>query len=128
MLKRKKHARGDANVAWIEQYCIVPSGPNKGEHVKLAPSERALLLYIYDAANGPRSDVLIEDRTLAAYVTLLHLVGFEARQQTFRPATVGVDSFTVWACCSEHLCEYLERKGEHIVCPALGTRYPAVAA
>ncbi len=126
MPKRRKSTRGDAAVEWIENYCVFPSGPDKGEPVRLTPAERAEVLMIYDGPNAPCSDIKIEG-ALAAFLALLHTVGHEARQSEFRPS-IDIDTFTIWNACSPRLLEYLERRGERIICPALGTVFPAVAA
>ena len=123
-----KKSRGSQNINWIEQYCVVPNGPNKSQRVKLTAAERATVLWVYDSPNGPRDDVPINDLALAANVALLHLVGIEAPlQQTFRPATIDVDVFTLWAACSPLLLKHLERRGERVFCRALGTTYPVAA-
>jgi hypothetical protein len=52
--------------------------------------------------------------------------GPEALQQEFRPK-VRVDIFTVWGAVGPDLRAVVKRDGERIVCPELGTRYPAAA-
>jgi hypothetical protein len=32
--------RGERNIAWIENYCLVPAGPDKGKRVVLTPEQR----------------------------------------------------------------------------------------
>jgi hypothetical protein len=114
------------NVHWIEQFCVLPFGPDKGQRVKLTPAERTTVLWIYDAPNGPADDVNV-DGALGSYFALLHTVGIEATRCEIRP-TINVDTFMVWNACSENLLAYLERKGERVVCLGLGTVYPPVAA
>jgi hypothetical protein len=63
---------------------------------------------------------------LAAYLALLHVCGPEAVQHDFRPA-IAPDLFTVWGAVGPKLREVLKRDGERIVCPELGTGYPAAA-
>jgi hypothetical protein len=46
--------RGDRAIRWIQAYCLVPDGPQKGEHVKLTQAERFEILRIYNAG-GPQA-------------------------------------------------------------------------
>jgi hypothetical protein len=116
-------------IRWIQDYCCVPSGPNRGDHVKLTSVEKDMILSIYDALPDPRSDLPVDDPTLAAYLTLLHLASkAAAKRETFRPATIDVDVFTVWNAAGPELRQWIERKGESVVCTPLGTSYPPVAA
>jgi hypothetical protein len=118
--------RGRNAIDWIEQCCVHPDGPHKGQRVRLSSEQRELLRQIYDAPDGPQ-DMPITDSALAAYLALMHICGKEALQKEFRPH-VEVDSWTIWRATSERLRRYLKRDGETIVCPQLGTRYPAEAA
>jgi hypothetical protein len=117
--------RGDRNARWIEAYCLVPHGPDKGERVVLTQAQRETVHMIYDNPGGPH-DVPLTG-SLAAYLALLHICGPEALQKDFRPG-VAPDIFTVWGSVGPDLRPVLRRGGEHIVCPELGTRYPAAAA
>jgi hypothetical protein len=120
-LKMPRLSRGDRAVAWIEQYCIFPAGRDKGRYVVLTRLERETVHRIYDHLD----DVPV-DGPLAAYLALLHTAGFEALQRNFRPA-VSADVFTVWNATGPDLRAVLKREGEGVVCPELGTRYPAAA-
>ena len=113
--------RGERAIFWIEEYCLVPHGPDKGQHVRLTPAQRETVREIYDGGKpapitGP----------LAAYLALLHICGPEALQKEFRPE-VNADIFTVWGAVGPDLRALLKREGGRIVCPELGTRYPAAA-
>lgn len=121
----KAFTRGEAAVRWVEMFCVCPSGPRKGKPVKLAPADRAMIYSIYDVPNGPQN-IPVTDKSLAAFLALLHVCSPEALQQEFRPH-VDVDTFTVWASCGPQLVEVLERRAERVICPALGTAYPAAA-
>jgi hypothetical protein len=117
----RKQTRGERAIRWIQDYCIVPSGLDKGQHVRLTPAQRDIVRQIYDGieavpVTGP----------LAAYLALLHVCGPEALQKEFRPQ-LSADIFTIWGAVSPNLRAVLRREGERIVCPQLGTRYPAAA-
>jgi len=119
--------RADRAITWIEAYCIVPSGPQRGQYVRLTQAQRDTLHAIYDKGQ----DVAASDISgpMAAYLLLLHLCGPEAIQepQDFQPA-VGSDLFTLWNAVGPDLRAVLKRDGPRIVCPELGTKYPPTAA
>ena len=117
-------SRGASAVTWIERYCVVPSGPERGQHVRLSQAQRETVRRIYDGPQG--SEAAAVSGPLAAYLALLHTCGPEALQQDFRPA-VAADIFTVWGATGPDLREVLKRDRDHIVCPELGTRWPAAA-
>jgi hypothetical protein len=118
----RTQTRGDEAVQWIEQFCVCPLGPDKGRRVKLTPSQRDTVRKIYDNPSGPQ-DLPVAD-PLAAYLALLHTCGHEALARDFRPA-LGVDIFSTWNATSPELKAVLKCEGGRIVCPELGTRYPA---
>ena len=64
--------------------------------------------------------------TLAAYLALLHVCGPEALEQDFHPQA-NADVFTLWSAVGPELRALLRRDGAAVVCPELGTRYPAAA-
>jgi hypothetical protein len=113
--------RGDIAIAWIEEFCIIPHGPDQGRHVRLTPGQRDLIRRVYSGAqDAPVTGIM------AAYLALLHVCGSEALQKTFRPELTA-DIFTTWNAAGPDLRDVLRREGERIVCPELGTRYPAAA-
>jgi hypothetical protein len=116
-----RKTRGEKNIRWIEMFCLVPHGPDKGQHVKLTQEQRDTLREIYDM-----SKTVEVGEPLAAYLALMHVCGPEALQKEFRP-DVRPDIFTTWAATGPDLKAVLKRDGEHILCPELGTRYPAAA-
>ena len=121
----RKQTRGEHAIRWIEAYCLVPSGPDRGQHVRLTPAQRAIVREIYDNPNGPNGASPVTG-TLAAYLALLHVCGPEALQKEFRPE-LSADIFTVWRSVGPDLRAVLKRKGERIVCPELGTSHPVAA-
>jgi hypothetical protein len=63
---------------------------------------------------------------LAGYLTLLHVCGPEGVNGAPVPQ-FGGDFFSVWNATGPELRVVLKRDGEHIICPELGTRWPAAA-
>lgn len=122
MGRRRVETRGERNVRWIQDFCLVPNGLAKGRPARLTPVQKEIIIHIYDQPNGPRCDGLVA-APLSAYLTLLHLAGFEGRIHDFQP-DVNVDNFTLWAAVSPALRGVLKQDGGAIVCPGLGTRYP----
>jgi hypothetical protein len=119
--------RGDRVISWVERFCVEPNGPMEGSPVRLSAEQRLTIRKIYDAPGGPYADVPVTG-ALAAYLTLLHLCGPEALQNKFRGPAVTVDSWSIWRATTPPLQEVLERNGNRIVCLALGTRFPTLAA
>jgi hypothetical protein len=112
-----KQARGGRAIRWIEAYCLVPGGLDRGQHVRLTLAQRAIVREIYD--NGPNGAPPVIG-TLAAYLALLHVCGPEALQKEFRPE-LSADIFTVWGAVGPDLRAVLKRDGGLI--PELGTSY-----
>jgi hypothetical protein len=121
----RKQTRAERAICWIENYCLMPSGLEKGQHVRLTPVQRDIVREIYDNLNGPHGATPITG-TLAAYLALLHVCGPEALQKEFRPE-LRADIFTVWGAVGPDLRAVLKPEGGHIVCPELGTSYPVAA-
>jgi hypothetical protein len=115
-------AAARANIGWVEKYCLIPSGPGKGQPVRLSGEQRAVIRRIYDHEGGVAP---VPVGPLAAYLTLLHVCGPEAVVGG-SPPQFEVDFFTLWASATK-LRPWLERDGEHITCPALGTGWPRAA-
>jgi hypothetical protein len=118
----RKRNRGERNIHWIEKYCVVPSGPDRGQRVKLTDTQRDIVRKIYDDSDG----VAVRG-PLAAFLALLSICGPEAVRPWTTLGHFQVDIFTVWNATGPDLRAVLKRDGEIIVCPELGTRYPAAA-
>jgi hypothetical protein len=121
----RKQTRGERAIRWIENYCLMPSGLEKGQHARLTPAQRDIVQEINDNPNGPHAAPPVTG-TLGAYLALLHVCGPEALQKEFRPE-LSADIFTVWGAVGPDLRAVLKRKGERIVCPELATSYPVAA-
>ena len=111
--------RAAAAITWIEMYCCIPSGPDKGRRVRLAPREKSTIRQIY----GKLDRETVVTGHLAAYLALRHIAGREALQKQFCP-NVSVDVFTTWSAVSTELREVLRLEGGRIICRELGTSFP----
>ena len=120
-----RQSRGQQNISWIEQYCVTPSGPEKGQRARLTTEQRHVVRTIYDGGNDHR-DRFPVTQPLAAYLTLLHVCGFEAVRSDAQ-RHFATDLFTLWNATGPDLRAVLKRDGAAVVCPELGTRYPAAA-
>ena len=81
--KGQKMTRGDRAIAWIEEYCRVPSGASTGKRVSLLPFQKDFLKRVYDNPRKTRRAILSIGRkngktAICAFLMLLHLVGPEA--------------------------------------------------
>lgn len=117
-----RKTRGNRNAKWIETYCVIPSGPDRGQHVRLTDAQRDMIRKRYDHA-----EAITFDAPLSAYLALLHVCGPEAVRPWPTPPINNADIFTVWSATGPDLREVLKRDGEIIRCPELGTQYPAAA-
>jgi hypothetical protein len=127
----KDRSRSGKIIRWIEKFCRVPLGPDRGKMLRLTPEQCATIRRLYDAPDGlPLDDgqsIQLDDAELAAYLALVHLASPEAVDQNAAPA-FETNSFTVWnAADSPDLRRVLQRRGETVVCPALCTSYPTAA-
>jgi hypothetical protein len=116
--------RAAKNCAWIDKYCTVPAGLDRGRRVRLTPAQRDVMRRIYDG-----NEIVEVTPPLSAYLVLLHLCGPEAVLRgeadfSFRnEKSFKADVFTTWSSAGPDLKEVLTLHGEHIVCPELGTRF-----
>jgi len=122
---RGADTRGERIIRWIEEFCLYPTGPEKGQRVVLTPMQKEDLRRIYDHPDGEKLAAAITG-PLGAYVALYHLCGYLAAQRESAPA-LDTDTFTVWGATGPEPKRVLKHEGSHIVCPELGTRYPAAA-
>lgn len=77
----KGWTRGERNAAWVEAYCVVPEGRDRGKPVKLRDWQVDEFRKIYDSPT--RTAILSFGRkngktALIAFIVLLHLCGPEA--------------------------------------------------
>lgn len=126
MVSNNDKRRSARAIRWIERYCRVPSGPQKGHPAHLSMAQEEVVRQIYDNVDAPVPAT--DDSELAAYLALLHIVGPEAVRETPVTPMLTVDPWTVWNACDDpYLRQYLKREPDAVVCPQLGTRYPRAA-
>jgi phage terminase large subunit-like protein len=82
-----EQTRGERIAAFIEKYCLIPSGDQVGRPMRLEPFQRKFLCETYDNPLGTRRAYLSIARKngktgLIAGIVLAHLVGPEARLNT----------------------------------------------
>lgn len=133
--------RGERNCAWIESYCRIPEGRFVGQRVVLRPWQREIILGIYDS---PTRRAFISfgrknaKTTLAALLSLLHLVGPEARRnsQLFSAAQSRDQAALLFSLAakivrlSPDLRAYVMVRdtAKQLFCGELGTLYRALSA
>jgi hypothetical protein len=84
-----------------------------------------LLRSIYDLGEPVAEPI---SGRLAAFLTLAHLASPAGKRHEPAPVPVETDLWTVWRCAGSELREVLQRRGELILCPELGTRWSPRAA
>lgn len=82
---RKPLTRGERVIAFIERYCMVPSGAKVAQPLKLEQFQKRFVLDVYDNPHGTTRGYLSIGRkngktALIACLVLAHLVGPEAKQ------------------------------------------------
>lgn len=140
---RKKQTRAERNIQWVEQFCRIPEGKFVGQPLKLAPFMREDFYEIYDNPSGTRLAILSRGRknaktVEAAIITLLHLCGPEAREnsdiysaaQSRDQAGILFDRASKMVRLSPVLSEVVQigHTGKWLKCPELGTTYKALSA
>jgi hypothetical protein len=121
----KELSRAERNIKWIENYCLAPHGPEKGQHVVRTHAQRDAIRRIYDTPSLPPPDI---NGPLAAYLALLHICGLEAVHNRDAARQFIADIFTLWNSVGPDLRAVLKREGDVVICPELGTKYPPAAA
>ena len=71
---------GERIIAWIQEYCRIPEGPDVGKKVVLRDWQQSILMDIYANKAGTRRAILSFGRknaktSLAAFILLYHLCG-----------------------------------------------------
>ena len=107
---------GTRAIHWVEEYCIIPNGPDRAKCVRLSEHERHVVSAIFDEPDGRQQNIRGH---LAAYIALLSIAGPEALRRL--SPDVSVDPFTLWSAVGEELKPFLHRDAGYISVPALGT-------
>jgi len=135
--------RADRNIAWIEEHCRIPEGPDVGKRVVLRGWQRRDLRRIYDNPAGTRRAILSFGRknaktALSAFLLLLHLCGPEARanSQLYSTAKSRDQAAVLFSLAaksvrmSDSLVDHITVRdtAKQLVCHELGTVYRALSA
>jgi hypothetical protein len=113
---------GNKAIHWIENFCVYPHGFNKGQFVVLTTEQKEILHRVFDSDEAPEIT-----GPLAAYLALFYIAGPRDLAAHVSALPLSADSFTTWNAVGPDLHAVVKRDGERIVCPELGTRYPAAA-
>ena len=123
---REYRTRSAVVVEWVEKFCRVPSGLNKGGPVQLSAAQRERIARLY-GNHLQRPHKVDVGGDLGAYLVLLHLVGSESMPRKPVP-DFAADTSTVLRAASPALRKMLQLDGSTIVCKELGTVYKPSAA
>ncbi|WP_424974256.1 terminase large subunit [Dinoroseobacter sp. S124A] len=133
--------RSERNIAWIEEYCLIPEGRDVGKPVVLREWQRNILRGIYDGKT--RRAVISFGRknaktALSAMLNLLHLCGPEARPnsqlysaaQSRDQAAILFNLAAKMVRMSEVLSEYVlvRESAKELLCAEIGAKYKALSA
>ena len=109
---------------WIENFCVVATGFDKGQHVRLTIEQKETLRRIFDTDESPGEITA----PLPRYLALLVVAGPRALAERLTGVKLDADIFSMWAATGPALKSVLRRDGEQIICSELGTKFPPVAA
>lgn len=133
--------RGQRNIKWIEQHCVIPEGKFVGQRVKLTKKQKQWLRAIYDSPT--RTFILSIARknaktTFIAFLLLLHLCGPEARpnSQLYSAAQSRDQAAIVFGLAAKMVRMSEDLSGavnirdtaKQLYCEPLGTLYKALSA
>lgn len=140
-VKKRRETRGQRNIRWIEENCVVPEGRFVGQRVKLRPFQKKIIRGIYDTPT--RTGIISYGRknaktTLAGFLCLLHTVGPEAvvNSQLISAAQSRDQAALLFELMAKMVRMNPDMDSALIVrdsvkqihCPELGTLYTAVSA
>lgn len=140
---KKKETRAERNIRWIETYCRIPEGAHVGQPVILRDWQKTELKRIYDNPAKTRRAIISFGRknaktTMAAFILLLHLCGFERRLngQLYSAAQSRDQAALLFSLAakivrmSSILSKLIRVKDTHkqLVCQHYGTIYRALSA
>ena len=78
---------------WIENFCVVPAGFDKGQHVVLTVEQKEILRRLFDTDESPGEIAA----PLSSYLALLALAGPRALAERLSGIELNADVFTTWA-------------------------------
>lgn len=135
--------RGEKVCAFIEQYCLIPSGDHVGKPMVLEGFQRRFLLEVYDNPYGTRRAYLSIARkngktALIAAIVLAHVAGPEARKnaqlvsgaQSRDQAGIVFDLASKMVALSEKLAKLIRivPSGKRLIGLARNVEYRALSA
>jgi phage terminase large subunit-like protein len=138
-----KETRGQRNIRWIEEHCIIPEGQFVGLPVVLRDWQQEELLKIYDNPNGTRTAILSFGRknaktTFSAFLLLLHLCGPEAKVNSQLCSTaLSRDQAAILFALAAKIVRMspllrdfvgVRDHAKQLYCPDLGTLYRALSS
>ena len=133
--------RGDRNIRWIEEFCVIPEGKFVGRSVQLRGWQKDVIRGIYDTPT--RRAIISFGRknaktTLSAFLLLLHLVGPEARANSqLYSAAQSRDQAAILFSLAAKIVRMSPMLLQHVIirdtakqllCAELGTLYRALSA
>lgn len=125
-MPRCRDTRSERATRWIEDFCLIPTGPAKGDPVRLTAEQRHTVRRIFDDPTGQVHPEPVPE-PLAAFLVLFGLCGPEAPGSRVSPPFAS-DLFSVWGAAGPQLRAVLRRRGAEVACPELGTAWKATAA
>lgn len=133
--------RAERNIAWVEEYCLIPEGKLVGKPMRLSEEQKDWMRLVYDSPT--RRLILSMARkqgktAFSACLLLLHLAGPEARSnsQLYSAAQSRDQAGILFALAakmvrmSPDLSQYVVVRdtAKQLFCPELGSLYKALSA
>ena len=109
--------RGDKVIFWVEKFCVVPFGFDRGQHVRLSVEQKETVRAVFDSDDAPEIT-----KPLSAYLALFCVAGPGDLAAHVFAIPFNADVFSTWNATGPDLRAVLKREGGDIVCPELGTR------
>jgi phage terminase large subunit-like protein len=140
-LAKRGLTRAERNIAWVEQFCVVPEGRLVGQPVELRKWQKDLIREIYGTPT--RRAIISFGRkngktAFAAFLLLLHLCGPEARpnSQLFSAAQSREQAAVLFGLAAKCVrmspdlasVTIIRDTAKELLCAELGTRYRALSA
>jgi phage terminase large subunit-like protein len=140
---KKELTRAERNIAWAEQYIIIPEGKFWGRPLKMADFMKDDFRAIFDNPHGTRRAIITRGRKNAktvetAILMLLFLCGPEAQpnSQLFSAAQSRDQASVLFALAAKmvrlnpdlHANIVIRDTAKQLFCPDLGTLYRALSA
>ena len=82
---------GQKAIYWIEQFCLVPFGFDKGQYVRLTTAQKEIL-HGFSTATKRREIAA----PLSSYLALFHIAGPRYLAAHVSALPLSADSFTTW--------------------------------